>query len=165
MHTTEDIELQIWEYIDGTCSLPDRERISILVSEDEQWASAYASLLELHSGIGSAQDLAEPSLRFTANVMDAIASVQPARVMTIRINKKIISGIAASFLVTVGALLAYIIYNANWKAPAFSGVQFPSAHYSDLLGHNTLNIALGAIVMLALALIDHALRMRRTQHH
>ena len=44
----EEIEIQLWDYIDGTCSEADEQRISLLITTDKTWHDTYIELLTSH---------------------------------------------------------------------------------------------------------------------
>ncbi len=166
MQTNEQIEQQVWEYIDGACSAAESQRIALLVQNDPLWKAAYTELQVLHAGIGANMELSEPHVRFTKNVMDAIAAVQPVRVPKIFINIKIIRGIAASFAAVVSLLVVYMLFSSNWASPSrlsLSRINIPDINFAGLSNPAFVNTALGIIVILGLAFLDQALRTRHTQ--
>ncbi len=101
METNEEIEMILWEYMDGTCRPADMQRISILVERDELWKQKYTELSAFQKSIADSLQLEQPSMRFTKNVMDAVATVKIAPATKQYINKSIIRGIAAFFILTI----------------------------------------------------------------
>ena len=167
MQTKEDIELQVWEYIDGTCSLQDQERIALLIAHNEEWKSAYHSLILIQEEISSNFELAEPSVRFSKNVMESISILQPLQPTKTYINKSVIRGIAAVFILTIGTTLIYAAASTNWSTPAniveLPVLKFNRGSIPDLMNPVFLNLMIGATVILGLFFLDTALRVRRVQ--
>ena len=86
MGTNEEIEMMLWEYMDGTCSQADMQRISILVERDETWKAKYAELSAFNADLANGLHLEQPSLRFSKNVMEAVATVKIAPATKMYIN-------------------------------------------------------------------------------
>jgi len=105
------IELQLWEYIDGQCNPADNERIAGLIATDRLWSEHYSELLALHNGIAAFAETEEPSMRFTKNVMEAVAATGMARPTRMYINRNIIRLVAACFgllfVVVIGMVVIY----------------------------------------------------------
>ena len=167
MQTNEDIELQVWEYIDGTCSLQNQERIALLIAHNEEWKSTYHSLMLLQEGINTNLELAEPSVRFSKNVMESISILQPLQPAKTYINKSVIRGIAAVFILTIATTLIYAVAAINWSTPAniveLPVLKFNMGSVQDLMNPLLLNLLIGGTVILGLVFLDSALRARRVQ--
>src|SRR5437868_14200161 len=102
----EDIELKIWDYIDGTVPATERSAIEKLIAENALWRNKYHELLQVHELI-NATELEQPSLRFTKNVMEEIAKYHIAPATRNYINKKIVWGIAIFFITVIVSFLVY----------------------------------------------------------
>jgi hypothetical protein len=165
MEQHEEMEMQIWEYIDNTCDNAARQRISILLAQDVAWREKYDGLLALHSGISESLEMEQPSMRFTKNVMEAVAGVHMAPATKKYINKAVIRGIAAFFIITIGLSVGYAIATADWHFRSFRhshGVK--SDELGFLFNSNVFNLFVAINVVLALLLVDKLLR-KRTQTH
>jgi len=166
----EHIEQQVWEYIDGSCSEADKARIASLIAQDESWGMVYHELQELHTGIKGNMELEQPQVRFTKNVMDAIALTKPIPAGKTYINRTIIRSIAAFFMITITSVLLYAFATADWNAPStpdntlLSGLNIPTIKLSELLNPTYINYLIGINVILFLVFVDMALRRKRTQH-
>src|SRR3981081_1327101 len=114
MDKEQQIEIQLWDYIDGLTPVNEKSSIEKLISENMEWKTKYHELLELRSLINSAE-LEEPSLRFTKNVMEGIAKYNIAPATKKYINNKIIWGITIFFLAAITGFLIYGIGQINWK--------------------------------------------------
>ncbi|WP_276134323.1 anti-sigma factor family protein [Polluticoccus soli] len=156
----EDIELQIWEYLDNACSEAEKQRVEQLISSNEVWRKKFAELKALQSEL---QELEEhhPSMRFTANVMDSIATAHVASTTVRYLNNWVIKGIAAFFLVLIGAAIIFSVVAIN----------APNAHVSNACGFNkyfnsdVLTAVMFINILLALAVLDRVLRRRQEQKH
>ena len=168
METNEEIEMMLWEYMDGSCTMADMQRISILVERDEVWKQKYKELHALHTGIANNMQLEQPSLRFTKNVMEAVAAVHIAPATKKYINKGIIRGIAAFFIITITAFLGYAIATANWGV---DGTSFTSKfnlnrfNPSSLFNSSAFTVIIAINVALGLILLDSFLRRKKVNHN
>ena len=64
MNQEQNIEQQLWSYIDGHSSGEERSSIEKLLQSNLEWKNKYRELIEIHQLINSAE-LEQPSLRFT----------------------------------------------------------------------------------------------------
>ena len=111
------IDEQLWDYIDGRCTAEAHERISRLILHDEQYRRQYDELMQLHADF-SGIELDEPPMAFTYHVMEGIRAQEAAVPLKAGINKYIIRGIAAFFILTIGVLLFMALSQVNWHAGA-----------------------------------------------
>jgi anti-sigma factor RsiW len=160
------IEEKLWNYIDGTCTPAEQEAIARFIEHDEMYKQKYTELLELNQEF-AAMELDEPSMAFSYNVMEAIRADQALAPLKSTINKKIILGIAAFFVFTILAMLAFILSSvqisgnplnlvniklpAEFKLPAASTI-FNSAFMKSFFVFD---------VILALFLTDSYLRRKK----
>ena len=170
MQTNEEhIEQQLWDYIDGLCSDAERQRIALLIEQDEIWARKYKGLQMLNVGIGNDVELEQPHFRFTRNVMDTIAKAHPVAAPKQYLNPVVIRSIAAFFIITIGFLLAYTLFTADWSAAASEATtrrfNLPKVQLHTMFEGNFFNVVIAVNVILGLALLDFALRAKRVQHH
>lgn len=166
-YTNEEMEMHIWEYIDGQLSGDERQRISELVASHAAWKSKYAELLALHQGIDLAE-LDQPSMRFTRNVMEEIAKYHIAPATREYINKKIIWSIAGFFVTIILAFVVYGISQVDWSAGTSGGLfdtDLRSVDYSPLFNNTYINFFLMANVVAALFLLDRVLSQKRKNFH
>lgn len=156
------MEARLWAYIDGLSDeLPVIEK---LVAENRVWKEKYAELLEVHQMV-SGLELEQPSLRFTKNVMEDIARYQIAPAAKEYINKKIIWGLTAFFLIMIAGFLVYGIAQINWSEAGSSasplGVDLGAVDYSKMFNNTLVNMFMGMNVILGLLLLDRYLNMKR----
>ena len=64
MDELNEIEVRLWEYIDGFNSDTERSAIEKLIAENAEWKAKYHALLDVHQSLNLAE-LEEPSMRFT----------------------------------------------------------------------------------------------------
>jgi hypothetical protein len=161
----EEIESRLWEYIDSTCGEADKNRIAALIATDAVWMQEYNELMVLHTGISGNLELEQPSMRFAKDVMDNIAKTNIAPAAKQYINKGVIKGIAAFFIVVIISLIGYSFATADWHSTAnlniFSKIPFDA---SGIFNSTFVNIFIMVNIVLALVLLDKLLRRRNTKH-
>lgn len=106
----QDIEQQIWEYLDGTCSAVDRQRIGRLISEDAQWKELYTELSALNTELGTALNIEEAPLLLSQKVISQIEQ-QPIIKKSPSALTWAIRAIAAFFIISIGLLLVDSLSN------------------------------------------------------
>jgi len=166
----QEMEKRIWEYIDGHISPDEREKISRHLAEDLEWQIKYKELKSIHALLQQ-EELEMPSMRFTKNVMEKIAQFQVAPATKNYINKNVIRGITAFFLIMIGGLFIYFIGQLHWVDNP-TGSLLP-AYYQDanklnwgkLLNNTYVNIFIGINVILGLILIDKFMQGKKNATH
>lgn len=159
MQAFEEIEMQLWEYLDDTCSDADKKRIALLIENDRQWQQKYNALAAVHQSLQQ-MDTAHPAMRFTQNVMENITGVKPARSVAGYINKRVVKGIAAFFFVTTTVFCLYVFTQVSWTSN--TGRQ-PSFNFSSVLNGNVLTIAMFINIILGLLLFDRLARKNKAR--
>ncbi len=168
MEQHDEIEMQLWEYMDGTCSVADMQRISVLVERDAMWKEKYQELSALHAGLSKNLELEQPSMRFTQNVMDAVAKEHVAPATKIYINKNIIRGIAAFFILMLTTVFGYALATAHGDTSAtglLSKLNFSRVNYGKLFSSTTVNLIIAINVVIGLVLFDTILRRKKVQEN
>lgn len=118
-----EIEQKLWDYIDGLCSLKEREEIAYLIKTDPAYKNKYEELMALQIDL-QALDLDEPSMAFTNKVMDKIALISKPLSAKALIDKRIIYGIASMFGFLIVACLVIVLSQINWNTPLNMPVNF-----------------------------------------
>jgi hypothetical protein len=162
----QEMEKLIWEYIDGHISPVEQEKITRHIEQDSEWQLKYNELKAIHLLLQK-EELEMPSLRFTKNVMEEIAQFQVAPATKNYINKNVIRGITAFFLIMIAGLFIYFIGQIHWVDNP-TGSMLP-AYYQDannvnwgkLLNNTYVNIFIGINVILGLILIDKFLQAKK----
>ena len=164
MNDLNEIEVRLWEYIDGFSDAQEKSAIEKLIAENAEWRAKYHELLEVHQSINLVE-LEEPSLRFTKNVMEEITRLHIAPAAKQYINKKIIWGIAAFFITVIAAFLIYGISQIDWSTPGDlnSGVldKIVDADYSKMFNNTFVNVFMMLNVILGLMLFDRYLNNKK----
>ena len=158
----EEIEKELWEYIDGTCNEADMQRISILIATDSVWMQEYNELAILHASVPKDLELDQPSMRFTKNVMDKVAAEHLAPATKKYINKGIIRGIAAVFVIMISIALGYAFATANLNADnSGSLLKIGKTNIGNIFNGPAVNWIIYANIVLILLFADTLLRRKR----
>ena len=155
----EEIELQLWEYIDGRCDEAAASRFARLIAEDIVWKEKYNELMAINAGIADSLELEQPSMRFTKNVMEAVAHTHMAPATKKYINPYIIRGIAAVFIIMLVTFLGIALAEANWHTNS-SGIFAKLSDYKIEYGRY-INIFIAVNIVLGLVLADKVFRRNR----
>lgn len=157
-------EDRLWDYIDGISSPGEKIAIEKLLESNAEWRAKYHELLEVHQLMQSSE-LEEPSMRFTKNVMDEIARSQISPATKNYINKNIIRGIAACFIVLIIGFLIYGFGQITWETGENS--YFPDISkmdFSKFFNNTYMNIFLMINVILGLFLLDRYFADKRQKY-
>jgi len=156
----EEIEMELWEYIDGLCNKADHERIATLIATDAIWLQHYNELIALHALIPKELEIEQPSMRFTKNVMEAVATIKIAPATKKYINHTVIKGIAAFFIITIVASVIYAFAITDWHSgnnDAYTNA-FAKMDLSAFFNSNFFYVTLGINLVLGLLLTDTLFR-------
>lgn len=159
----KSIDEEIWAYIDGSCNASESQRIAEKIATDDNYAIAFQELSKLNALMAS-DELEEPSMSFSRNVMDAVAQEIAPKKLTTRVNNTIVYGIAAFFILSLSAIFIYIL--ANSSSSNASEFKMPAANFSFDLSHvlSPLSMKIFLMVDLALALVYMDRLLRRKMH-
>jgi hypothetical protein len=167
----QQIEEQLWSYIDGSASAAEKVFVEKMLASHDEWKAKYKEQLELHQLLMNETELEQPPLRFTKNVMEQVAGVQPKAATSTYINKNIIRSIAAFFIITIGSLLIYSFSQINWAASGSNStlipydlkdIQLPKFEIAKLFNSTVLYSLLMVTVVLGLMLFDGFLRRKKS---
>ena len=160
MDNLNDIEVKLWEYIDGSADGAEKSDIEKLIAENAEWKAKYHELLEVHQSLNLVE-LDAPSLRFTRNVMEEIAKYQIAPATKSYINSKIIWGIGVFFITMIVGFLIYGFSQVDWTVAGNTknplGVDLTRVDYSQMFNSNLMNGIMMLNVILGLFLFDRYL--------
>jgi hypothetical protein len=168
MNEELQIEMRLWDYIDGSIDAAGKMQIEELLRTDAKWHDLYKQLLEMNKMLHNDMELEEPSMRFSKNVMEEVSKLKIAPATKNYINKKIINGIAAFFVLMIGGLLLYFLTQINWSFGDKNSLPFDVSKLdvSKYLNKQTLQIILIINAVLALILIDKILlRKKNSSKH
>lgn len=159
-----NLEQRIWDYLDGTGTEEERELTKQLIGSDSEFRAMYEELRSIHLTVSS-MDLDEPSMSFNRNLMQKIdLEAVPGSVKSL-IDKRIIYGITAFFLITITALLSVLLYQTDWsRQTSFDMPDFnmPEIDTSNYLSSTLINIFFFADIIVALYLFDGFLSKRKS---
>lgn len=160
MDNLNDIEVKLWEYIDGFSNDAEKSAIEKLIAENAEWKAKYHELLEVHQSLNLVE-LEEPSLRFTKNVMEEIARYHIAPATRTYINKKVIWGIGLFFVTMIIGFLVYGFAQIDWTVAGETknplGVDLTKVDYSQMFNNNLMNGVMMLNIILGLFLFDRYL--------
>ena len=166
----QEMEKLIWEYIDGHCSPAEKESIAQRLAEDPTWRNKYTQLMNIHEWLQK-EELEMPSLRFTKNVMEEIAQYQVAPATKNYINKNVIRGIAAFFLVMIVGLFIYFVGQIHWNSSSTGNLisayslDANKLNWSKMLNNTYVNIFVGVNIVLGLILLDKYMQEKKNAGH
>jgi hypothetical protein len=160
------MEQQLWSYIDGIVSNDERSAIEKMLESNLNWKNKYHELLDIHQIMSSA-DMEQPSMRFTKNVMEEIAKLHIAPATKNYINKKIIWGIAAFFIILLAGFIIYGLGQVDWNENGDTKipVDLSQINYSKIFSNNLVNVFMMINVLLGLVLLDRFLANKRKNFH
>lgn len=119
----EEMEMQLWSYIDKTCSDAEAQRIAALVAGNKQWQAAHQQLLALHRTL-TVIEPGQPSMRFSKNVMEAISVAQPVPASKSYVNPWVLRGVMAVFVLLIAVIFIYTLPLINWSSAARPAMPF-----------------------------------------
>ena len=162
MNTMEE---RLWSYIDGTCDEEERKTIDMLIATDKAYSAKFEELLNFDQQL-SKMEADEPSMSFTYKVMEGVRAEHARQPLKAAINKNIIKGIGAFFIVTISLMLILALSTLHLTSASFS-VHLPEAlKVPDLKSYvnvKLLNYFFFFDAVLALVLVDAYLRRRKAK--
>jgi hypothetical protein len=160
MDNLNEMEVQLWEYIDGFSNDAEKSAIEKLIAENAEWKAKYYELLEVHQSLNLVE-LEAPSLRFTKNVMEEIAKYQIAPATKSYINSKIVWGIGIFFITMIVGFLIYGVAQVDWTVAGDTknpiGFDLTKVNYSEMFNSTLMNGVMMLNVILGLFLFDRYL--------
>jgi len=158
-----NLEQRIWDYLDGTGTEEEREFTKQLINSAPEFRTVYEELSAIHLSVSS-MELDEPSMSFSRNIMEKIQlEPVPGSVKSL-IDKRVIYGITAFFLITITALLGVLFYQIDWTQqsgmymPDYKLAEFETSNY---VNSTTINIFIFVDIIIALYLFDGFLSKRQ----
>lgn len=157
----QDIELQLWEYIDGNCDDATKVHVQYMIANNAQWQYLYEQLQTLHTTISANAELEQPSMRFAKNVMEAIVHTAISKSTRSYINPLVIRSIGAFFIISIMVLVGYAFATADWSGADGTADNITTFNFSPAV----FNVLIWVNVLAGLALLDTLLRRRRGYKH
>lgn len=153
------IEQQLWDYIDGNLHEAAKKAVEEKIESDPEIKSQYEDLLKLNS-VFAGLDLDEPSMSFTRNVMESVASVPAPVALKTQVDKRIIYSIGGFFVVSLLALFGYVLYNSNISLPKFDLDANLNFNLDKYITPTVLYSFLFVDLVIGLVFLDQFLRKR-----
>jgi hypothetical protein len=142
------MEEELWEYIDGTCNPAECLEIQRKIDSDPIYQQSYSELMQVHQII-SAEELDEPSMSFTRNVMEQVnAEIAPVALKT-KVDHRIIYAIGGFFVLSLLAIFTYALMNSSYSMPEF---KIPHLNLARAISPEATNLSLRAFLFLDLVL-------------
>lgn len=157
----EEIEIQLWEYIDGTCSHDEHARISQLINTNDLWRQKHTELTAFEARMHTELAPNIAPAEFTTQVMEALAPTPAPRSKT-ALNISI-KAVACFFIVITIASLGYVVYYTDWsfkQDSSLPALDFTMPTLDMNLPAHTAAFAGFAAVLLLLVAADTILRKR-----
>ena len=155
-----EIEQRIWAYLDGLDSPAERRETETLIVSNAVWKETYQKLLAMQFMFGDKELLEQPSMRFTKNIMDELATVEPAPKMQPLAKSWVVKLLGAFFILSTMVLIILSITmesSGKYKIPDW-GMLNNHQHHQILFCAAAINI----LVLLVLA--DKYRSFRRQIH-
>jgi hypothetical protein len=167
MSTNLNMETRLWDYIDGSSQIEEKNVVEQLIATQAEWRAKYHELLEVQQLLSQSLELDEPSMRFSQNVMEEIARYKIAPATKTYINKKIIYGIGGFFILMILGFLVYGFGQINWSDNSGTLVsQYTNkVNWSRFFSSTYTNIFLMLNAVTGLMLLDLYLNKRRKELH
>lgn len=167
MDTNPHIEAQIQQYIDGTCTPAEQEAIARRIAQEPAWANAHREALAIHQLLQQHMEPMEPSLRFSKNIMEQIATLPLPGQKKRYLHPWMVGSIAATLLIMLLVVLGMQV--AQTGAEELTGtstlplpqVSLPTWDWQQLLSGRSAMLLMLLHTVLGFALLDKWLRSRR----
>jgi|SRR6185312_1632160 len=166
METRKQMEERLWDFIDGMSDPDEQSLVRRLLAEDNAWQQRYQELMAVDEAMQH-HELDAPSLRFTKNVMEQIALFHVAPATKTYINKNVIRGITAFFLIMIIGLLIYFFGQFHWTStstdnlvPQYS-IDANKLNWGKALNNTYVNVFILINVILGFILLDKYLQNKK----
>lgn len=163
----EDIDIQLWRYIDGDCSEQDKERIAKLIEKDEAWTIAYQELQDFNNTLHQHKTIQKTSEGFVDRAMDAISTPQ-AKTAKDYLNTWVTKSLVAFFIILISTILVYSLIQIDWSSstetsntPLFDvpDLTLPTTQWQP--SATSLNILSFLVVLFIVIMIDKLIKHSR----
>lgn len=167
---SEDMELQLWEYIDGDCTETERKRVAGLIATNAAWAKAYRELKALQADIHTHLQ-PELTTDITQGIMQALPRPEANKPAP---SKKIIAltwcirAIAAFYIIALGVCLINILQGIELTT---GGIDImPDLSWGDYVPNATLSkeaqlLYIAYILIIACVIFTDKLLRKKLKAH
>lgn len=171
MNNDDNIDVLVWDYIDGNLNEEQYKAIEHLIKNDARWGTVYADFMSFNTQLSTTSTISDPPLRFTKNVMEQIASEQLVHSKKVYINPFIIKGIASIFIITISISVLYLLSNTKWTYTSetssfnlLNTINAPTFKLEAMFEGYFMNMIIFTNVVLVLALLDTFLTQKQNHH-
>ena len=156
------IEEQLWNYIDGNCTAEEVAQIKAKLLTDNQYQQIYEELLAVSNALENLE-FEEPSMSFSRNVMEQVnLEIKPVALKT-KVDNRIVYSIMAFFLLSMLGILGYVISQSDFNfSSSLSKINF-QFDTKKILTPTFLKVFFIIDVILILLFIDSYFRKEMTQ--
>lgn len=159
----EEIEIQLWEYIDGNCTAEEQARISGLIANDTMWKACYNELMSFDNSLKAKMVPERSAAAFTEKVMGSIEVSAKRYEARKRMLNLCIRAIGAFFIVLVVSSLIYALKDAQILATPSPEYRLPEMQIPDVQLPTYAPFIAGLLaVIILLAAGDKILRGKTT---
>ncbi len=106
-------EQQLWDYMDGLLNEQEAQAIELAIKSNAEVKRQYEVLSKLNHSLQDI-DLDEPSMSFTRNVMESIATEHAPVTLKTKVNNKIIYAISGFFICSLLFIIGYCIKQTDF---------------------------------------------------
>lgn len=163
---SEDMEIQIWAYIDRSCSEAEYNRVADLIATNPEWQEKHHELIAFHHDLTTETDLIKAPENMAEHILQAI----PAKQQVSGISRKIqvitwcIRAVAAFFIISMGICLINII--PTIEITTYAGNMLPEFNWNYnvpelAMSNNSRYVYIAYIGLIAIVVIsDYLLRKK-----
>ncbi|MDF2382116.1 zf-HC2 domain-containing protein [Nostoc ellipsosporum NOK] len=171
MDKKEEIELRLWDFVEGISSPDEKAAVQRHLDTDPEWQRLFVEIKDVQQLL--TQEPEQPSLRFSKNVMEEITRQQIAPAAQSYINKRIIWAIGIFLGTLITAALVYGFRQMNWKDDSLPVKEFKpltkleniNVDVSSIFTNNLVNGFLLLNIILGLFFLDRFLANKRKKHY
>lgn len=160
----EDIDIQIWAYIDGRCSTAERERIANLIATNTDWKRQYEEILQFNNTLSTDLQPNTAPAELTKKIMGKVTAKRQSSYSNAMMWG--VRGVAAFFVIVICTLLLQTITDIDWQASSNTALSERNIQFTlpQLPDFNTTPIIMFMVAVLLLACGDMLLRNRARYH-
>ncbi len=170
MATEQTIQQDLQDYLDGLCSPEKAAEIENKLATHPDWLREFEAFTDLDAILKSPNQMMEPSVRFTKNVMESIEGLQVAK--PIKMNQflwifRIASGLLSAILIMI---LGYSISLTDFSLEVsgsnspIPSMAMPEVNWSKYLGQETTLALFMICTILGFYLVDKLVGKKSLKH-
>lgn len=157
----KSIDEEIWDYIDGNLNEIQKAELEVKITTDPAYKALFQELQSIHLMM-NADELDEPSMSFSRKVMDQVQQeIAPVALKT-KVNRTIIYGIAALFILSILSIFLYAAATYKLKTPGLPASFNFSVDLQPIMNPAFIKAFLLVDLIIALVWLDGLLRSRRS---